>query len=97
VSGVTFTGTAVPAPLPHSVTLSWVPSSSPDVQGYNVYRSDVAGGTYVKMNTLPIPSIGYVDSSVTSGRTYYYVATAIDSNNAESAHSNQATAQIPIP
>jgi fibronectin type 3 domain-containing protein len=32
------------------------------------------------------------DVSVLSGTTYYYVSTAVDSSNVESAYSNQATA-----
>jgi fibronectin type 3 domain-containing protein len=36
-----------------------------------------------------------MDSSVQSATTYYYVATAVDSSNLESAYSNQATAAIP--
>jgi hypothetical protein len=97
VSGVNFTGTEVPAPLPHSVTLSWAPSSSQDIQGYNVYRADVAGGTYVKVNVIPVRTTAYVDTTITSGRIYYYVATAVDSNNAESTYSNETTAVLPAP
>ena len=33
--------------------------------------------------------------SVLSGTTYYYVSTAVNSSNVESAYSNQATAAIP--
>jgi fibronectin type 3 domain-containing protein len=95
VTGLNFTSTAIPAPVPHTVALSW--STSSNVIGYNVYRADVAGGTYVKVNAAPVAATSYVDSSVASGRTYYYVATALDSNNSESTYSSQAIAVVPTP
>jgi Domain of unknown function (DUF4082) len=97
VGNVNFTGTAVTAPISRRVTLSWTASTSQNIRGYHVYRADVAGGNYNKLTASPVSGTSYVDSSVTSGRTYYYVATAIDSNNMESAHSNQATAPVPAP
>jgi fibronectin type 3 domain-containing protein len=97
VSGVSFTATAVPAPMPHTVSLSWTGSTSSNVQGYNVYRAAVAGGAYTKVNASPVATTVYVDGSVASGHTYYYVATTVDSNNVESSYSNLATAVVPAP
>lgn len=97
VSGLNFTGTAVPAPVQHSVVLSWSASTSSNVAGYNLYRADVAGGAYAKVNGAPVATTSFVDSSVASGRTYYYVSTALDSNNAESTYSSQAVAVVPTP
>ena len=78
----------------HSVDLSWTASSS-QVIGYNVYRGSVSGGPYAKVNPSVDANTVYTDSSVQSGRTYYYVTTAIDSQNVESGYSNQAAAVIP--
>jgi Cep192 domain 4/Abnormal spindle-like microcephaly-assoc'd, ASPM-SPD-2-Hydin/HYDIN/CFA65/VesB-like, Ig-like domain len=78
-----------------SVSLSWAPSSSSDVIGYNVYRGTISGGPYTKLTASPINSLLDSDSNVSSGQTYYYVVTAVDSSNDESADSNQATASIP--
>jgi fibronectin type 3 domain-containing protein len=39
----------------------------------------------------------YTDSTVVSGTTYYYVATAVDGSSKESGYSNQAPAVIPNP
>ena len=97
VTGLNFTGTAVPAPIPHNVTLRWGSSTSSNIAGYNVYRADVAGGAYAKVNASPVSTTSYVDSAVTSGRTYYYVATAVDGNNRESTYSSQAIAAVPTP
>jgi hypothetical protein len=78
----------------HSATLSWTASTSV-VVGYNAYRSSISGGPYTKLNSAPDASTTFTDSSVVSGQTYYYVVTAVDSNNVESVYSNQATAVIP--
>jgi len=80
----------------HSVALSWNASTS-SVVGYNVYRGTQSGGPYTKLNSSLEPATAYTDASVSSGTTYYYVATAVDSNNVESSYSNQAVAQIPSP
>lgn len=80
---------------PPSVSLSWSASSSTDVVGYNVYRGTISGGPYTKLTPSPISALLDSDSNVSSGQTYYYVVTAVDSNNNESADSNQATASIP--
>jgi fibronectin type 3 domain-containing protein len=42
-----------------------------------------------------ISTTTFVDSSVSSGQTYYYVATELDSTGAESAYSSQVSATIP--
>jgi hypothetical protein len=78
----------------HSVALNWDPSTS-QVVGYNVYRRIASTGSYAKLNSSVTPATTYTDSSVESGQTYDYVTTAVDSNNVESAYSNQATAAIP--
>jgi hypothetical protein len=90
-TGVNFTAAAVTA---HSVLLNWAPSTS-TVSGYNVYRSTVNGSGYTKLNSSMMASLSYSDTSVTSGTTYFYVATSVDSGGDESANSNQATAVVP--
>jgi hypothetical protein len=88
------TGTGVP-PASHSVNLSWTASVSNNVIGYNVYRGVKSGGPYAKINSVLNASTQYSDTTVVDGQTYYYVTTAINSNNQESVKSNQATAVIP--
>jgi hypothetical protein len=80
----------------HSVALSWTASTSP-VAGYNVYRSGSSGGPYTKLTSVLDASTKFVDSSVQSGLTYYYVNTAVDSHGAESKYSAQLRAAIPNP
>jgi fibronectin type 3 domain-containing protein len=97
VAEVNFIATAVPTAIPRSVSLNWTGSSSSNVKGYNVYRADIAGGAYARINASPVSTTAYVDNSVTSGRIYYYVATTVDSADMESTYSNLATAVVPMP
>jgi hypothetical protein len=90
--GMALSGTGVPT-TQHSVTLSWNASTS-SVQGYYVYRGTASGGPYTRLSPLE-SALSYVDSSVTSGQTYYYAVTAVGSGSVESTYSNQASAVIP--
>ena len=83
------------APVQHSVALTWNPSTSTTVVGYNVYRGTTSGGPYTKINSAPDPGTSDTDTTVQSGQTYYYVVSAIDSNANESLFSNQVQAVIP--
>ena len=101
---ITFTSNAINPSLnetlsgtgTHTVGVSWQASTS-TVAGYNIYRGTASTGPYSKVNSSLITGSNYVDASVQAGQTYYYVATAVDSNNNESAYSNQAAAAIPTP
>jgi fibronectin type 3 domain-containing protein len=80
----------------HNVVLSWQPSTS-IVAGYNVYRGTVSGGPYTKLDSSLVGATNYRDTTVQAGQTYYYVATAVDSNNNESTHSTEVSAVVPSP
>ena len=85
-------------PKHHSVTLSWVASESKlPVVGYNLYRANSPGGSYVKLNSEPLKTTQYIDTTVEAGHSYIYNVTAISSNNVESPPSRLATATIPKP
>jgi Transmembrane protein 131-like N-terminal/Abnormal spindle-like microcephaly-assoc'd, ASPM-SPD-2-Hydin len=86
--------TPSPTPTSHSVHLTWNASSSSNV-GYRLYRSEAPGGPYVSVNGSNIESLSYDDGSVSSGNTYYYVVTAVNSAGQESVYSNQTSAAIP--
>jgi hypothetical protein len=90
------TGTGTPPPQ-HTVNLSWTASTSQNIIGYNIYRGVKSGGPYSKINSVLNASTLYSDATVADGLTYYYVTTAVNSSNAESAYSNQTTAVIPPP
>ncbi len=59
---------------------------------YNVYRSPLSGGGWVKINPVPLTTPGFTDTGLRNARLYYYVVTALDSRGNESAFSNQVSA-----
>jgi hypothetical protein len=77
----------------YNVNLSWTGSTS-SVVGYNVYRGTTAG-SYSKINTALDPGTSYSDGTVTSGATYYYAATAVNSAGEESSYSTPIEVSIP--
>jgi hypothetical protein len=93
LGGTCLTGTGTVA---HSVTLNWTASTSSNITGYKVYRSTTSGGPYSLLSSLGNTTTN-TDNSVSSGQTYYYVVTAVNSSNTESPYSNQATAVVPTP
>jgi centrosomal CEP192-like protein len=90
---VALSGTGA-APASHSVALSWTPGSS-TYSGFNVYRGTTSGGPYSRVDTTTISATSYVDAGVSSGHTYYYVATELDSTGKESNYSSEVSATIP--
>ena len=81
----------------HSVSLTWTPSTSAAVTGYNIYRSSSKAGPYKKINSAVVIGTSYVDNDVLAGHTYYYVATAVNQQKAESRQSKEAYARVPTP
>ncbi|HUO17158.1 MAG TPA: choice-of-anchor D domain-containing protein [Verrucomicrobiae bacterium] len=77
----------------YSVNLSWSPSTS-SVVGYNVYRGTVAG-SYSRINSSVDSSTSYTDNTVSSGVTYYYAATAVNSAGQESGYSSPIQVSVP--
>jgi Abnormal spindle-like microcephaly-assoc'd, ASPM-SPD-2-Hydin/Purple acid Phosphatase, N-terminal domain len=95
----TLTGTGTAAPV-HSINLSWSPSTSSDVSGYNIYRAaqTSACGSFSKINPLPNTGTLYTDSAVVDGATYCYATTAVNTSNEESGYSNVVSnVQVPAP
>jgi len=88
-------GTGV-TPTPHSVALSWQPSSS-DVAGYNVYRGTQSSGPYAKINSSMDGSTNFADDGVQAGSSYYYQVTSVDASGMESAPSAPVGATVPTP
>jgi hypothetical protein len=76
----------------HFNTLSWVPSSSSGVIGYNIYRGTTPGGeSKTPLNTNgPVTGASFTDTNTVSGTTYYYTITATDGSN-ESAPSSETS------
>jgi len=72
------------------VSLAW--NSVQGATGYNVYRSPLSGGGFVKANPSPITNPQFTDTGLRNARTVYYVVRALDSAGNESAPSNEVAA-----
>jgi hypothetical protein len=76
-----------------NVTLNWQSSSSTNVAGYNIYYGTASGQYTGKI------MLGNVDTATISnldcGTTYYFSATALDSNGNESGFSNETRFLVP--
>jgi len=72
------------------VGLAWNTVSG--AAGYNVYRSPVTGGGFVKVNSAPLNTTTYTDSGLCNAQTYFYVVRAVDAAGNESGNSNEVSA-----
>jgi hypothetical protein len=86
----------------HSVTLTCT-ASIDSVTGYNFYRGTAAGAENFSTpinGSTPISTCGFIDTNVSAGVTYFYVAQAVvvnGSSTTTSANSNEAgSGPVPI-
>ena len=84
------TGLHVTAEGNGEVSVEWDPT--PGAAGYNLYRSPLTGGGYVKVNDYPLADTNFADTGLQNGRNYYYIVTALDDLGNESAFSNEVYA-----
>ncbi|HEY1677735.1 MAG TPA: fibronectin type III domain-containing protein [Candidatus Sulfotelmatobacter sp.] len=76
------------------VDLVWAPVSDIDLSGYNVYRHE-AGAAAEKINTEPVKTPSYRDTTVEPGRKYFYSVSSIDVRGNESQRSDEASETVP--
>ncbi|MBK9714868.1 MAG: alpha-amylase [Kouleothrix sp.] len=72
------------------VGLTW--SAVSGAAGYNVYRSPVSGGGWVKINGSLVTGTSFTDTGLENARSYYYAVTALDSAGNESKPSAEVKA-----
>jgi hypothetical protein len=78
---------------PAQVQLNWNTVSG--AIGYTIKRAASSGGTYLTIAT-GISGTNFTDVNITSGATFFYVVTAINSYG-ESTSSNEAVVVVPFP
>jgi len=85
------TGLAVVSASPSAIALSWdAVMGDPTLYGYEVLRSDTAGGPYSIVALVTANNCS--DGAVTLGATYYYVVRAVDTSFNRSGLSNEVMA-----
>jgi hypothetical protein len=85
-------GDGVAAPSTYSVNLSWTPSASSGVSGYDVYRSAASGGPYAQIGSSS--TVDYTDSSVHANTEYFCVVTSVDAG-VQSGYSSPIAVSVP--
>jgi hypothetical protein len=84
----------------YRVSLTWAESTSPEISGYHVWRSQTSGSDFVEIGAT-VSELSYVDSTVAAGKTYFYYVTTFapecpaEPICGESKASNKMTATIP--
>ncbi len=81
-------------PTEQGVELTWVQDDYDTLMGYNVYRSELKDGNYVKLNNSIIPAgeNTFLDDSCEPGVTYWYTFTVVLSDFSESAPAGKVSA-----
>lgn len=72
-----------------TVGLAW--DAVPDSAGYNLYRSPVSGGGWIKVNGAVVTGTNFTDTNLRNAQRYYYVVTSLDDVGNESAYSNEVS------
>jgi hypothetical protein len=87
------------------VTLTWETAAELDNEGFNIWRSEAADGSYVKLNSSLIPAQGnadtgasyeYIDTGVVKGSTYYYKLEDLDISGVSTFHGPISAAASPF-
>lgn len=78
------------------VFLLWNASSDPYLALYRIYRSEISGSYSTPLDSVAGSDTTFSDSTMTLGKIYYYVVTAVDSSNNESNYSNEDTVDVPV-
>ncbi|MEE9507139.1 MAG: hypothetical protein V3V98_08360, partial [Thermoplasmata archaeon] len=84
------TGLTVEPGARGELKLAWNPNPEDDIAGYNVFRSNVSGGSFEMINDDLVPNPDYSDTGLPDETTFYYVVTAVDNRGQESADSEEA-------
>jgi glycosidase len=85
-------GLAVTSASPAGINLVWdAVVGDPSLFGYEVGRSDVAGGPYAVIATV-VGAASFSDTSVAEGKTYSYAVRSLDQSFNRSAYSGEVTA-----
>ncbi len=71
------------------LTLAW--NRVAGAAAYNVYRSPVSGGGWIKVNAAPLTGTSFTDTGLRNARAYYYIVKALDSAGNESAASHETS------
>lgn len=79
---------------PPFIDLIWSPDTDADLAGYNVYRRQ-EGGQAIRVNSAPVQTPAYRDTTALPGHSYIYSVSAVDLRGNESGRSTEASETVP--
>ena len=80
----------------NTLELSWTASSAPDIDHYNIYRSNIGvTGPFILINTTTTNS--YTDINLIDGQTYYYKISGVDDGGPTQNEGLNSTVKSAIP
>jgi hypothetical protein len=74
------------------IKLTWKATANANVAGFNLYRSEVPGSGFTKINATPLAGHEYSDNTAAGGKDYYYVLKTVNKDMEESSASNEVNA-----
>lgn len=75
-----------------AIGLAWNRNPEPDIAGYNIYWKTSSESNYI--NCLPVGNTNYINIDfllTQTNQTYYFVCTALNTQEQESDYSNEAS------
>lgn len=85
----------ITAPPPTTTAiLTWNANSETDLASYRIYRATTSGAYVAPLATIPAGTVTYQVTGLTSGTTYYFIVTAVDTAGNESIFSNEVSKSI---
>lgn len=82
------------SPRKSQATLTWGTNTS--VDGYDIYRSEVANERYSKVASIPSNRANYTDRGLVSGKTYYYMVRAYKKINGQYQYGAYTVVQVTV-
>src|SRR5579884_100063 len=77
-----------------SILLSWSSSNDPNLLGYYLFRRASTQTTYTQINSVPLTSLSFLDGNLSPGETYFYKATAVNTDGCSSVDSNEISVAL---
>lgn len=74
------------------ILIFWYPVNETNLKGYNIYRTIYSGRNYELIAFVDNTVTSFIDSNLTTNKTYYYLVRSIDNTNKESFDSEEVNA-----
>jgi hypothetical protein len=76
-----------------TLLLSWS-GSGESAQGYHLFRRTARQTTYSQITSQPVTSLSFLDGNLSSGETYFYKVTAVNTDGCSSGDSNEISVSM---